>query len=100
MLHAVAPEVAKEAFVDGRTLYAHNCDPLKQTVGTIIEMDEIMGHTTNFVKSQVWAKVQRIRKQMGSTTIRGVRLSLVSDNKILGHRCIGAMRYVTNGQEG
>jgi hypothetical protein len=57
-------------------------------------MDKLMGHTTNVDKSKVLATTKRTRKQAGQMEIGGLKLNLVNDFKLLGHRCVAAHRFV------
>ena len=47
MLDDIAPEVAKEAFIDDRALGCHSVDRLKLGIEAIIDMDKTMSHSTN-----------------------------------------------------
>ena len=94
MLDSVTHTVAKEAFVDDRTLDCHDCGGLKRAVEAIVEMDGRMGHSTNVDKSKFLATSRNTRKTMGKMKIGGIKLCIVDDNKPLGHRCIRGARYV------
>jgi hypothetical protein len=95
MLQHRAPTVEKSAFIDDRTLDADDVQQLETAIKEVVKMDKLMGHTTNVDKSKVLATTKRTRKQAGSMEIGGLKLNLVNDFKLLGHRCVAAHRFVT-----
>ena len=62
-------------------------------------MDQLMGHTTNVGKSKVLATTRRTKKQLAVMEVGGIKLNLVNDFKLLGHRCVGAHRYIIEDAE-
>ena len=55
MLSEKAPAVEKSAFIDDRTLDAKNVRELEKAIREVVNMDQMMGHTTNVDKSKVLA---------------------------------------------
>ena len=94
MLQEKAPEVEKSAFIDDRTLDAEKVQQLEVAIKEVVKMDQMMGHSTNVDKSKVLATTRRTRKQAGQMEIGGLKLNLVNDFKLLGHRCTAAHRFV------
>ena len=72
---------------------------LEAAIKEVVKMDELMGHTTIMDKSKVLATTKRTRKQAGQMEIGGLKLNLVNDFKLLGHRCVAAHRFVTHDAE-
>jgi hypothetical protein len=96
MLQHKAPEVEKSAFIDDRTLDAEKVQQLEVAIREVVKMDKLMGHTTNVDKSKALATTRRTKKQAGQMEIGGLKLNLVNDFKLLGHRCVAAHRFVTH----
>ena len=94
MLQSKAPEVEKSAFIDDRTLDAEKVHQLEVAIKEVVRMDKMMGHSTNVDKSKILATTRRTRKQAGQMEIEGLKLNLVNDFKLLGHRCTAAHRFV------
>ena len=61
MFDSVTPTVANETFVDDRTLECHDCGGLKRAVEAGVEMEGLMGHSTNVDKSKFLATSRTTR---------------------------------------
>ena len=94
MLQHRTPKVNKSAFIDDRTLDTDDVKQLEEAIGEVVKMDKLMGHTTNVDKSKVLATTKRTKKQAGQMAIGGLKLSLVNDFKLLGHRCVAVHRFI------
>ena len=79
MLADRAPNVETSAFIDDRTLDAEDLNVLTKAIEHVVDMDELMGHTTNIDKSKLLATTKRVRRQAGCTTIKGLKIQLVHD---------------------
>jgi hypothetical protein len=86
--------VSKSAFIDDRTLDTEDVKQLEAAISEVVKMDNLMGHTTNVDKSKVLATTRRTRRQAGQMAIGGLKLNLVHDFKLLGHRCVAAHRFI------
>ena len=71
-----------------------NVHQLEVAIGEVVKMDQLMGRATNVDKSKVLATIKRTRKQAGQAAIGGLKLNLVNDFKLLGHRCVAAHRFI------
>ena len=94
MLQHKTPKVNKSAFIDDRTLDTEDVKQLEAAISEVVKMDKLMGHTTNVDKSKVLATTRRTRRQAGQMAIGGLKLNLVHDFKLLGHRCVAAHRFI------
>ena len=99
MLQQKVPEVEKSAFIDDRTLDTEKIHHLEAAIKEVVKMDELMGHETNVDKSKVLATTRRTRKEAKQMEIGGLKLNLVNDFKLLGHRCVAAHRFITQDAE-
>ena len=59
MLEDRVPRVCKSAFIDDRTIDADRLEDVKQAIGEIVTMYNIMGHTTNVDKSKLLATTKK-----------------------------------------
>ena len=94
MLQHRTPKVNKSAFIDDRTLDTEDVKQLEVAIGEVVKMDTRMGHTTNVDKSKVLATTRRTKRQEEQMATGALRLSLVNDFKLLGHRCVAAHRFI------
>ena len=99
MLTDRAPTVKKSAFIDDRTIDAAKLNNIKEAISEIVEMDTLMGHTTNVDKSKILATTKRTKRQAGKMIVGGLKLNLVNDVKLLGHRCVAAHRFIIEDAE-
>lgn len=97
MLQHRALHVEQSALIDDRTLDTEDVQQFELAIGKVVKMDQLMGHTTNADKSKVLATTKRTRKQVGQMATGGLKLNLVSDFKLLGHRCVAAHRFIIQG---
>ena len=67
---------------------------LEVAIKEVVRMDKMMGHSTNVDKSKILATTRRTKKQAGQMEIDGLKLNLVNDFKLLGHRCTAAHKFV------
>ena len=67
-----------------------------EAIAEVAEMDDMMGHSTNIDKSKILATTRKARRTAKQVLIRGMKINLANDFKLLGHRCIGMHKYITN----
>ena len=91
-LQLKTPQVQKSAFINDRALDAENVKEQEKAIREVVNMYRLIGHTTNVDKSKVLATTKRTRRQAGSMAIGGLKLNLVTDFKLLGHRCVAAQK--------
>ena len=72
MLDKITPTIYKGAFVDDRSLDCHTVAELKRGIEAIVEMDAIMGHTTNIDKSKFLAAAEKVRMTMKTIQMNGI----------------------------
>lgn len=99
MLSHREPQVCKTTLVDDRTLDAEDLQQLSKAIEEVVDMDRIMGHETNIEKSKILTTTRRTRKRAGNMLIKGIKIQLVHDFKLLAHRCVGIRKYITRDAE-
>ena len=95
MLDKVAPEVNNGACIDDSSLDTGNVTHLKQAIEAVVEMDEIMGHTTDVEKTKVLATTSTVNKCPKEMKFEGVAIPVVKDFKLSGYRCVTGSRHTT-----
>ena len=72
MLDNIAPSIYNGAFLDDRSLDCQTVAELKRGIEAIVEMDAIMGHTTNIDKSKFLAAAEKVRMTMKTIQMNGI----------------------------
>ena len=99
MLTERVPMVNKSAFTDDRTIDAPELNDIHNAIRQIVDMDTLMGHTTNVDKSKILSTTVAGRKQAAKMEIKGLSLNVVQDFKQLGFTCTGIHRAPTQEAE-
>ena len=99
MLTDRPPTVKKSAFIDDRTIDAAKLSDILEAISEIVDMDTLMGHTTNVDKSKILSTTSQGRKETEKMVVKGLHLNVVQDFKQLGFTCTGIHKAPTQEAE-